>query len=454
MASPGRGLDDAALLYCAQVHAETAALLGQQDDAGLRELAEDARARAQSLGEREHDLLNDAPARYSRASATAQWRLAALPETPGRARSIALRTAYEECQELEDGATAASGNGRVQMLAQRRFCRDLLLSKLRMSPAIRAALSPSELAALDETRRIGDALAQPLPGPPPTLEQDREANQLTARWRSELDQAVAGWSSGTDPIVQAMGQCYEDYVQARLGGPDVLSAAAAPAAAMAEPEPAKAPVVRPAELGAVFHMREATPAGSIDGIWFRRGRSNVYDAIWVQAGNGQMQRDVLELRGIVDGELTIHRQGFSGSYRARVRPDGTLAPGSASWFDSTAYSWGPLPSQPVRGASLGAIVHMREVTPQGNYEGIWRQRGQTGVYDVIWVFLPTGEITADVLAVTGVAQGRLVIRRLTGPALFSFKRRADGPASARGGRTLSKWEVLPAQPVRLGRGSP
>lgn len=415
--------------------------------------------RAQLLGEREHDLLNDAPARYSRASTAAQGRLAALPEKPGRARSIALRTAYEECRDLDDGAraTATSGNGRVQMLALRRFCRDLLLSKLRMSTAMRAALSPSELAALDETRKIGDALAQPLPGPPPTLEQDREANQLTARLRSELDQAVASWSSGTDPIVQAMGQCYDDYVQGRLGGPDVLSTAAAPAAAMAaELEPAKAPVVRPAELGAVFHMRESTPAGNIDGIWFRRGRSNVYDAIWVQAGNGQMQRDVLELRGIVDGELTIHRQGFSGSYRARLRPDGTLAPGSASWFDSTAYSWGPLPSQPVRGASLGAIVHMREVTPRGNYEGIWRQRGDTGVYDVLWVFLPTGEVSADVLAVTGVAKGQLIIRRLTGPGLFPLKRRADSMAykdPAKGGRVLSKWEVVPAQSVRLGKGS-
>lgn len=450
------------MLYCAQVYAETAALLDQDSGADLRRAAEDALLRSQALGERDHDLLNTSPARHSRASTAARQRLAALPEKPGRARSVALRSAYEECRGLEDRATTTpvAGKDRVQMLARRHFCRDLLLSKLQVSPKLRAGFTPSELATLEEIQKVGEALARPLPGDPPTLEQDREAKQLTAKLRADLDLAVANWSAGQDPVVQALGQCHDDYAQGLLGGADAPgaageAAATTPVAQEATAAPTLAPVMKPADLGPVFHMREVTPAGTFHGLWFRRGRSPLYDAVWVQANNGQMQRDVLELRGIVEGELTLYRQGFRGSYRARVRPDGSLAPGAASWFDNAAYSWTPLPTQSVRAGSgdLGAIVHMREVTPQGNYEGIWRQRGQTGVYDVLWVFLPTGEVTADVLAVTGVAQGRLVIRRLTGPALFSLKRRADSPASARGGRVLSKWEVLPAQPVRLGRGS-
>lgn len=458
----GEGLGDVSVLYCAQVYAETAALLDQDSGADLRGVAEDARVRSQALGERDHDLLNTSPARHSRASTVARQRLAALPEKPGRARSVALRSAYEECRGLEDRAMAApvTGKDRVQMLARRHFCRDLLLSKLQVSPKLRAGFTPSELATLEEIQKVGEALARPLPGDPPTLEQDREAKQLSAKFRADLDLAVANWSAGQDPVVQAMGQCHDDYAQGLLGGPAAPggageASATAPVVTEATAAAALAPVMKPANLGPVFHMREVTPAGTFHGLWFRRGRSPLYDAVWVQANSGQMQRDVLELRGIVDGELTLYRQGFRGSYRARVLPDGTLAPGAASWFDNAAYSWTPLPAQAVRTGSgdLGAIVHMREVTPQGNYEGIWRQRGQTGVYDVIWVFLPTGEVTADVLAVTGAAKGQLLIQRQDGPGLYPLKRRTPSPRqrnAGKGGIMLSRWEVLPAQPVRLG----
>lgn len=452
-------LADADLLYCEHVYGEFAAAAGKAGG-DAADAARDALERWRPLSERDYDLLNDSPGRHSRASAVALQRLSALPQGAGRARNLALRAAYEECRRLEAGGAsvepAAGSSDRVPMLARRRFCRDLLLRKLQVSPALRAALTPSELEVLDETRRIGDALAQPLPGAPPTQEQDHAASQLVARMRTELDQAVANRGDGPDPVVQAMAQCHDDYVQGLLGGPDVLSepadATPAPAASTA-PAPdapaASAPVVRPASLGPVFHMRESTPAGTVDGIWFRRGRSGLYDGVWVQAENGQMLRDVLELRGIVDGELTVYRQGYHGSYRARVRDDGTLAPGTASWFDTPAYAWGPLPAQSLRRGDGGAIVHMREVTPRGTYEGLWRARGNTGIYDVLWVFLPTGELSSDVLAVTGVVRGELVIRRLDGPGLFAVKRRPP----ARAGTTPSRWELLPAQSLRLGRGS-
>lgn len=454
------GLGDSDLLYCSHVYGEIITTFGEGDGEAA-EVARDARERWRLLDERDYELLNDDPARHSRASTAARQRLATLPEKPGRARGVALRAAYEECRGLEGHATAAAapaeGADRVQMRAKRHFCRDLLQSKLKVSPKVRAGLKPGELAALDEIQKIGEALTQPLPGAALTLEQDREASQLTTQLREALDRAVANRSDGQDPVVQAMGQCHEDYAQGLLGGPDVLSRPqeASPAPAIAPVVPAHTPVVRMADLGPVFHMREVTPAGNFDGIWFRRGRTTIYDAVWVQAASGQMQRDVLELRGIVDGELTLFRQSYHGSYRARVRPNGTLAPGKASWFNNAAYSWSALPPQYVRATTgdLGALVHMREVTPYGNYDGIWRQRGQTGVYDVLWVFLPTGEITADVLAVTGVAKGQLVIRRQAGPGLFPVKRRTDNMAArhtAQGGKALSHWVVLPAQSVRLG----
>lgn len=452
------GLDDADLVYCTQVYSEVSTTFG--DDKGeAAEAAREAKQRWDALSEREHDLLNDHPDRHSLAIAAARPRLAILPAAAGRPRSMALRSAYEDCLGRESRAAAAArpvaGGDRVQMLANRHFCRDLLMRKLKVSPKVRAGFTASELTALEEIQRIGDALAQPMPGAPLTQEQDREAHRLTRQQREALERAAATWAGAGDPVAKAMGQCHDDYAKGLLGGPDVLSRAAedapVPATAVAtattaSPASMGTPVVLPADLGPVFHMREATPAGPLDGIWIRRG-PNLYDAVWVQASNGQMQRDVLEVRGIVDGELIIYRQGYRGSYRAKVRANGTLEPGTASWFNSPAYSWSPLPSQYVRGGDLGAVVHMREVTHHGNYEGIWRQRGQTGLYDVLWVFVPTGEITADVLEVTGVAKGQLIIRRQNGPGLYSLKRRGD---TVKGGRSLSQWMVLPAQPVKLG----
>lgn len=457
-------LVDADLLYCAQVYGEVATTFSSSGGEAA-EAARDALQRSRPLSARDNDLLNDDPARYSRASAAAGRRLALLPDAPGRARTAALRAAYEECRGLEDrvasSATPSDSGNRVQLLANRHFCRELLQRTLTISPGVRAALKPSERTALDESRRIADALAQPLPGPAPTPAQDREARALKAQLRTTLDLAVAHWDSGRDPVVQAMGQCYDAYAQGLLGGPDVLSPADDAAAgdsmvaATATVAAPSSPVVQPADLGPVFHMRENTPAGNFEGIWVRRGRSGLYDAFWVNVANGLMQRDVLELHGIVDGELSLYRQSYRGHYRARVRADGTLAPGVASWFDSPAYSWGALPPQNVRTATgdLGAIVHMREVTPYGNYEGIWRQRGQTGVYDALWVFLPSGELSSDVLGVAGVARGQLIIRRQKGPGLFPVKRRTDSMRyrdAARGGTTASRWVVVPAQPVRLG----
>lgn len=448
------GLGDADMLYCAQVYGEIATVFGEGEGEAA-EAARDARERWRALSERDHDLLNDHPGRHSRGSAAARTRLAALPEKPGRVRSIALRAAYEECRGLEDRATAgaapAAGGDRVQMLANRHFCRDMLMRKLKVSPKVRAGFTPNELAALEEIQRIAEALSQPLPGAALTLEQDREANRLTRQLLEALERAAATWSGEGDPIAKAMGQCHDDYAKGLLGGPDVLSPPAEESPPAAAPAVPHTPVVRPADLGPVFHMREVTPVGSVAGIWIRRGRSSLYDAVWVQADNGQMQRDVLELRGIVDGELTLYRQGYRGSYRARVGANGMLEPGSATWFDNASYSWSPLPAQPLRDGNLGALVHMREVTPRGNYEGIWRQRGQTGVYDVLWVFLPTAEITSDVLAVSGVAKGQLIIQRLNDPGIYPVKRRAGGTAA--GQKTLSRWVVLPAQSVRLGGAS-
>lgn len=459
--APANGLGDTDLLYCTQVYGEVVTAFGNEKGEAA-DAAREARARWLPLSAREHDLLNDSPDRHSRALAAARPRLAVLPEAPGRARSMALRSAYEECLGLEERAAAAGrpvpGGDRLQMLAKRRFCRDLLMSKLKVSARVRAGFSPSELASLEEIQKIGEALALPLPGAAVTLEQDVEANREARRLRDALEGAAAGWHDGPDPVAQAIGRCHDDYVQGRLGGPDVLSppadASPSPAAAAAPGGDARLPVMQAADLGPVFHIREVTPAGNIDGIWVRRGASNLYDGVWVQAANGQMQRDVLELRGIIDGQLTLYRQGYRGTYQAKVRADGRLEPGTASWFKDAGYTWAPLPSQPVRGANLGAIVHMREATPLGNYEGIWRQRGQTGVYDVLWVFLPTGEVTSDVLVVTGAAKGKLIIQRQDGPGLYALKRRADAMppgAAGKGGRPLAQWEVLPAQSVRLGK---
>lgn len=469
-------LGDVETLYCAQVYADTARELNAAPNEEAAVAADDAQQRVPPLGERDHELLNEHPRRHARASAEAQRRLALLPAAPVAARSAALLAAYENCRDLEDGATVAgvSVSERAQLLGDRRFCRDLLARTGKVSAALRAHFNADEAAALEGLLKISRALAQPLPGRPVRPAEDKQASEIAAQRRAALDAAVAGWRDREDPLVREMNRCYDDYAQGRLGGPNVLAeetGEAVPLAAASTPPPLpeqKAPdeetagaTVPTVDLGEVFHMREIMPGGSYAGIWRRRGVSNIYDALWVHAASGQVSRDVLEVRGVQNGELVIHRRDMNGVYRARVREDGTLASGTASWMNNPTYHWQPLPAQNVRIGfgrlgrmkRLPPLLHMREVLFSGNYEGIWRRRGESNVYDALWVHVPTGEITADILVVSGVQRGHLVIRRQHARGSYFAPVLADGRLLPGTASWVSDpayyWTILPMQSVNL-----
>lgn len=460
LASAGAlALDDTDTLYCAQVYGEAADMLAQSGDTDAASLADDAQQRAVTLGERDYDLLNESPRRHARASALAQQRLASLPTTPVASRRLALRMAYDQCRDREDSVSASPAE-RVDLLGRRRFCRDLMTRTAQRSAALRKGLSEAENSTLVELQRIAGALAQPLPGRPVTSREDRLANGLLQQLRQALDAAVAGWRGREDPMVAALNGCHDDYAAGRLGGPDVLAPPAVIPVTVAEAPVAPsvaAPVAEAggADLGEVFHVRETVKGGGYEGIWRRRGQSAVYDGYWMHLGTGRVLKDVLEVRGVRDGTLVIHRAGSEGDYLAPVQPGGNLAAGTATWADSGAFRWQPLPKQVVRfaGGSLGAVVHVREMTAGGDYAGVWRRRGRSNVYDAFWVHVPSGETLSDIVVVAGVRRGYLEVqrpqRRVTYRAPVAADGRLYGGWVLDGERALNDWIVLPSQPVSV-----
>jgi hypothetical protein len=440
-------LRDADTLFCAQVYAETERAFRLLPDADARALADEAGKRAVPMSQRESDLLNETPELHARAAALVQRRLAALPAGPEDTRRMALRSAFESCRDIEDGARAeAAETDRAELLGNRRFCRDLMLRKASVSPAQRAQFGRDGQATLEEMQRIGQALAQPLPGRPILADEDRKANEVQAIRRRSLEMAIATWKRGEDPLVRELGLCHKEYAKGLLGGPNVLTPAAAPTVPAAS-----AATLPPADLGAVFHMRETLAGASYEGIWRRRDdTSSLYDGYWVHMKTGQVQKDVLEVRGIDNGELVIHRQGSDTLYRAPVRADGSLGPGQALLAGKPAYQWRALPAQSVRGADLGAVLHVREQTAGGDYDGIWRRRGRSNVYDAFWVHLPSGETLSDIVVVQGLRKGFLELQR---PAVKGVYRARPGKDGRLAGGTAQQgdgpahdWTVLPAQP--------
>lgn len=465
---PAVALTDADTLYCAQVYARVADDLAGSSHSEEEAVARDVQLRFAELDERDIDLLNDNPARHRRALASAEAR---LPTAAGQAGRGALRAAYQDCRRLQQADAAPSPPERVRLLGERRFCRELFLRMGSISPQLRVQFNPDERAMLDEVQQIVSALAQPLPGPALSPEESREASRITAERQAELNRAVVAWRSGRDPLVLAMSVCHEDYLAGRLGGPRVLAetvAAATPVrpatslnaeslrlAPVITPDPKQPAVAMPVDLGPVFRLRETVPGGGYEAIWLRRDDSNVYTGLWVHLPSGQLQEDELEVRGIKNGELVIHRRGIGGEYRARVRAEGGLAAGTASWFASPAYRWQPLPVQRVRArqGDLGLALHVRERSAAGEFEGIWRRRGKRNVYDAVWVHRPSGKLVRDVMVVEGLQRGHLILRRLQARGCYSIPVQADGRLGTGtalwGDAPAHAWEVVPAQALWL-----
>jgi|HubBroStandDraft_2_1064218.scaffolds.fasta_scaffold686281_1 hypothetical protein len=67
------------------------------------------------------------------------------------------------------------------------------------------------------------------------------------------------------------------------------------------------------------------------GTWTRRGRSDVFDAVWRDVDNGGEARDRLRVIEATD-RIVIHRDGNNGEYRGQLSRDGAHMEGTATWY--------------------------------------------------------------------------------------------------------------------------
>jgi hypothetical protein len=68
------------------------------------------------------------------------------------------------------------------------------------------------------------------------------------------------------------------------------------------------------------------------GTWTRRGRSNVFDAVWRNVDTGGEIRDTLRLVEAGD-RIVFHREGNNGEYQGHFSRDDRHMLGTASWYD-------------------------------------------------------------------------------------------------------------------------
>lgn len=67
------------------------------------------------------------------------------------------------------------------------------------------------------------------------------------------------------------------------------------------------------------------------GTWTRRGRSDVFDAVWRNVDTGAEARDTLRLIE-ARGQIVFHRDGNNGEYRGQLSGDGRRINGTATWY--------------------------------------------------------------------------------------------------------------------------
>lgn len=101
----------------------------------------------------------------------------------------------------------------------------------------------------------------------------------------------------------------------------------------------------PYDWGPLIKTFEPSASGDYKGTFVRRGTTNVYDAEWIYVPTGQKIVDVLEVRGIVKGELIVYRRGNQGTYTMPIK-NGVMGRGKASWVSDPTYYW-EVVSQPA-----------------------------------------------------------------------------------------------------------
>lgn len=85
----------------------------------------------------------------------------------------------------------------------------------------------------------------------------------------------------------------------------------------------------------VWHIEEGVNGRVVwAGTWTRRGRSDVFDAVWRNVDTGAEAGDTLRLIEVKDRKIVFHRDGNNGDYRGLLSSDGMHMNGTASWYNS------------------------------------------------------------------------------------------------------------------------
>jgi hypothetical protein len=91
----------------------------------------------------------------------------------------------------------------------------------------------------------------------------------------------------------------------------------------------------PLDLGRVWRIEEGFIGDETDweGVWTRRGQSNIFDARWRNCWLNKLQSDVIEVEVAQNGEVTLLRRGLNKRYRGKYSLDKpTRISGTADWY--------------------------------------------------------------------------------------------------------------------------
>lgn len=155
-------------------------------------------------------------------------------------------------------------------------------------------------------------------------------------------------------------------------------------------------------LGSVWLVQES----DFTGVWTRRGKSNVFDAIWFLTKDGLHAE--LAMGEPVNGGIEIKRtdQGKAlGSYHGAADASGRGYHGTATWSTQATWTSEPFFEAPVSQQGLGAVWIVKE----GGFTGIWRRTGQSNNFEATY-FLDKNGVTGE-LVVESLEKGALRIKR-------------------------------------------
>jgi len=170
-------------------------------------------------------------------------------------------------------------------------------------------------------------------------------------------------------------------------------------------------LVKDDALGRIWLVQESDYLG----IWTRRGKSNVFDAIWLLIKDGlHAELTINEPAGKTIEIKRTDRGKALGSYRGTLATNERVYSGTVDWSKQVSWTSNVYFDSPAISSGVGATWIVRE----GDYIGIWRRIGQTNNFKATY-FL-TKNIVAAELVVESNENDRVRIKRSSKTGVLGF----------------------------------